>query len=164
MDDPPFFPPQRYDDAAAALAQVVAIYEAGVAGLRDAVRRFVAGQDPSHRVRAFYPFVRVRTETVARADSRLSYGVVAGPGTYETTLTHPALFGRYYLEQFRLLLANHQVPIEVGTGKTPIPVHFAMAGQEHIEGSIDAARRRRMRDLFDLPDLGAMHAGLANRT
>ncbi|MBX3592586.1 MAG: AMP nucleosidase, partial [Burkholderiaceae bacterium] len=120
MDNPPFFPPQRYDDPAAALAQVVAIYEAGVAWLREAVQRFVAGQDPSHRVHAFYPFVRVRTETVARADSRLSYGFVAGPGTYETTLTRPDLFGRYYLEQFRLLLANHQVPIEVGTGKTPI--------------------------------------------
>ncbi len=63
-----------------------------------------------------------------------------------------------------MLLANHQVPIEVGTGKTPIPVHFAMAGQEHIEGSIDAARRRLMRDLFDLPDLGAMDDGIANGT
>ena len=164
MDNPPFFPPQRYDDPAAALAQVVAIYEAGVAWLREAVQQFVAGQDPSHRVHAFYPFVRIRTETVARADSRLSYGFVAGPGTYETTLTRPDLFGRYYLEQFRLLLANHQVPIEVGTGKTPIPVHFAMAGQEHIEGSIDAARRRLMRDLFDLPDLGAMDDGIANGT
>ncbi|HLU38010.1 MAG TPA: AMP nucleosidase, partial [Planctomycetota bacterium] len=164
VDNPPFFPPQRYDDPAAALAQVVAIHEAGVAWLREAVQRFVAGQDPSHRVHAFYPFVRIRTETVARADSRLSYGFVAGPGTYETTLTRPDLFGRYYLEQFRLLVANHQVPIEVGTGKTPIPVHFAMAGQGHIEGSIDAARRGLMRDLFDLPDLGAMDDGIANGT
>jgi AMP nucleosidase len=52
------------------------------------------------RVRAFYPFVRVATSTVARADSRLSYGFVAGPGTYETTLTRPDLFASYYAEQF----------------------------------------------------------------
>ncbi len=164
LDNPPFFPPQRFDDPAAALRQVVAIYEAGVAWLREAVQRFVAGQEPSQRVHAYYPFVRVRTETVARADSRLSYGFVAGPGTYETTLTRPDLFGRYYHEQFRLLLANHGVPIEVGTSKTPIPAHFAMASDEHIEGSLDAARRRLMRDLFDLPDLGAMDDGIANGT
>ncbi len=164
MGNPPFFPPQPYDDPAAALAQVVAIFEAGVAWLRKAVQRFVAGQDPSRRVHAFYPFVRVRTETVARADSRLSYGFVAGPGTYETTLTRPDLFGRYYLGQFRLLLANHGVPIEIGTSRTPIPAHFAMASDEHIEGSLDAPRRRLMRDLFDLPDLGAMDDGIANGT
>jgi AMP nucleosidase len=60
-------------------------------------------------VRACYPFVRVHTATVARADSRLAYGFVAGPGTYETTLTRPDLFGNYYREQFELLLKNHGV-------------------------------------------------------
>ena len=164
MVDPPFFPPQRFDDPAAALAQVGAIYERGVAHLREALRRFVAGEDPPQRVRAFYPFVRIRTETVARADSRLAYGFVAGPGTFETTLTRPDLFGRYYREQFRLLLANHRVPIEVGTGKTPIPLHFSLADEEHAEGSLDAARRSRLRDLFDLPDLSAMDDGIANGT
>ena len=37
VDNPPFFPPQRYEDPAAALAQVVAIYDAGVAWLREAL-------------------------------------------------------------------------------------------------------------------------------
>ena len=55
---------------------------------------FVTGEAPAGRVRACYPFVRVHTDTVARADSRLSYGFVAGPGTYETTLTRPDLFAR----------------------------------------------------------------------
>ena len=44
---------------------------------------------------------------VVRAYSRLSYGFVAGPGTFQTTLTRPDLFSNYYLEQFRLLLKNH---------------------------------------------------------
>ena len=55
---------------------------------------FVNGAAPAGRVRACYPFVRVHTDTVARADSRLSYGFVAGPGTYETTLTRPDLFAQ----------------------------------------------------------------------
>jgi AMP nucleosidase len=170
---PPYIAPTRFDDPSATLAQVRRIYEGSVAHLRDALQRFVsgetpqadtAGSDPLTRVRACYPFVRVHTDTVARADSRLSYGFVAGPGTYETTLTRPDLFGDYYLEQFRLLLKNHHVSLEVGTSAHPIPVHFSLADNDHLEGSLDAGRRLLMRDLFDLPDLAAMDDGIANGT
>jgi AMP nucleosidase len=101
---------------------------------------------------------------VARADSRLSYGFVSGPGTYETTLTRPDLFANYYLEQFRLLLKNHNVSLEVGTSAQPIPVHFSFAVNDHIEGNLSAERRLMLRDRFDLPDLGAMDDGIANGT
>ncbi|MBI5718961.1 MAG: AMP nucleosidase [Burkholderiales bacterium] len=164
---PLFIGPARFDDAAGALAQVQAIYKSSVEHLRNALQRFVAGEDVGH-VRACYPFVRVRTDTVARADSRLSYGFVSGPGTYETTLTRPDLFGSYYAEQFRLLLKNHaqsgQVQLEVGTSASPIPVHFSLAENDHLEGSLPPERRLLMRDLFDLPDLASMDDGIANGT
>src|SRR3984885_8200954 len=121
---PHYVAPARFDDPAAALAQVRAIYDGSIAHLRSSLHDFVAGDDLAKRVRACYPFVRVQTDTVARADSRLSYGFVAGPGTYETTLTRPDLFSSYYLEQFKLLLKNHQVSLEIGTSAQPIPVHF----------------------------------------
>ncbi|MDE2048103.1 MAG: AMP nucleosidase [Betaproteobacteria bacterium] len=161
---PPFIAPARYDDPDAALAQVQRIHEASVSYLRDALQRFVAGEDFSQRVRACYPFVRVHTHTVARADSRLSFGFVHGPGAYETTLTRPDLFARYYREQFRLLLRNHHVSLEVGTSAQPLPLHFAFAEHDHVEGSLSAERRLRMRDLFDLPDLTVMDDGIANGT
>ncbi len=162
--EPPFIAPAQFDDPAAALARVREIYDAGLAHLRTALQRFLAGEDPGCRVRACYPVARVRTDTVARADSRLSYGFVAGPGTYETTLTRPDLFGEYYLEQFRLLLRNHGVALEIATGNQPIPVHFSVAEHEHIEGHLGAERRRRLRDFFDAPDLAAMDDGIANGT
>ena len=161
---PPYIAPARFDDAGAALAQAQAIYDASVAHLRAALQSFINGTLPSGHVRACYPFVRVHTDTVARADSRLSYGFVSGPGTYETTLTRPDLFGRYYLEQFRLLLRNHQVALEIGTSSQPIPVHFSFAENDHIEGNLSTERRLLMRDVFDLPDLGAMDDGIANGT
>ncbi len=164
MDSPPFHAPARFDQPEAALARVREIYDASVGHLREAVQRVVSGAPLDGRVRATYPFVRVHTDTVARADSRLSYGFVAGPGTYETTLTRPDLFGRYYLEQFRLLLANHGVALEVGTSTQPIPVHFSFGGNDHVEGTLDAARRLVLRDRFDLPDLNAMDDGIANGT
>jgi len=162
--EPAFVAPTRFDDPEQALARVRAIYDAGIAHLREALHRFVAGEDVGSKVRACYPFVRVHTDTVARADSRLSYGFVAGPGTYETSLTRPELFGNYYLEQFRLLLKNHHVSLEIGSGTQPIPVHFSFAEGDHVEGSLSPERRQLMRDVFDLPDLGAMDDGIANGT
>jgi AMP nucleosidase len=163
-NQPAFLAPARFDDPTAALQRVTEIYNNSVNHLRGALQAFVGGDDAAQHVRACYPFVRVHTDTVARADSRLSYGFVAGPGTYETTLTRPDLFGHYYEEQFKLLLRNHQVSLEVGTSHQPIPVHFSLAEHDHVEGSMDAARRLLMRDRFDLPDLTAMDDGIANGT
>ncbi len=161
---PHFIAPARFDDAAAALAQVQAIYQGGIRHLRDSLQRFVAGEAMTQRVRAYYPFVRVHTDTVARADSRLSYGFVSGPGTYETTLTRPDLFASYFQDQFALLLRNHRVTLEVGTSAQAIPVHFSFAEHDHVEGNMSVERRLLMRDLFDLPDLAAMDDGIANGT
>ncbi|HNT39740.1 MAG TPA: AMP nucleosidase [Rubrivivax sp.] len=161
---PLFIAPARFTDPEAALAQVQRIYDASVTHLRAALLRFVAGEDVGAHVRACYPFVRVHTSTVARADSRLAYGFVARPGTYETTLTRPDLLGRYYREQFELLLKNHGVALEIGTSTQPIPVHFSLAGQDHLEGSLGPERRLQLRDVFDLPDLAAMDDGIANGT
>ena len=165
---PPFIAPARFTDPAAALAWARQIYDTNIAHLREAMQRFVAGDALPGHVRACYPFVRIQTDTVARLGSsesaRLSYGFVAGPGRFETTLTRPDLYASYYLEQFTLLLANHQVELEVGTSSQPIPVHFSFAENDHIEGNLSPERRQLMRDVFDLPDLAAMDDGIANGT
>ena len=161
---PPFIATQSFSDPQAALAQVKAIYDASLSHLRGAMQRFVAGEELPGHVRACYPFVRIHTETVVRADSALAYGFVEGPGTYETTITRPDLFTRYLTEQFRLLGRSHGVEIEVGVSTLPIPVHFSFIENDHIEGNLTAERRMRMRDVFDLPDLAAMDDGIANGT
>ena len=187
---PGFIAPTKYNNATAALAQVRLIYSQQIAHLRSAMQRYVAGETlpgladsvtntPSHagsvtnmssRIRACYPFVRIQTETVSRAvqeaidSAQLSYGFVAGPGRFETTLTRPDLYADYYLAQFKLLLQNHGVALEVGTSTQPIPVHFSFAEHDHIEGNLSTERRMLMRDVFDLPDLAAMDDGIANGT
>ncbi|WP_312450614.1 AMP nucleosidase [Comamonas sp.] len=161
---PAFTAPTSHRTAQSALAQVQAIYAEQIGFLRQAMQRFVAGETPSAPYRACYPFVRLHTRTVARADSKLAYGFVEGPGHYETTLTRPDLFANYYAEQFRLLIENHNVELEVGTSSQPIPIHFSFADNDHIEGQLSAERRMLMRDVFDLPDLHAMDDGIANGT
>ena len=165
---PSFIAPERFTDARAALAQVMRIYDGSIAHLRQAMQRFVSGDDSMGHVRACYPLMRIHTDTVSRNfipdSARLSYGFVAGPGRFETTLTRPDLYSDYYLEQFNLLLQNHGVELEVGTSAQPIPVHFSFAENDHVEGNLSAQRRTLMRDVFDLPDLAAMDDGIANGT
>jgi AMP nucleosidase len=165
---PAFIAPQSFTDADQALAQVVKIYDGSIAHLRSAMQRFVAGEDINDHVRACYPMVRIHTATVSRATTadiaRLSFGFVAGPGRFETTLTRPDLFHDYYLTQFRLLLENHGVELEVCTSSQPIPVHFSFSEHDHVEGKMPVERRALMRDVFDLPDLAAMDDGIANGT
>jgi AMP nucleosidase len=163
---PDFTAPVFYRDPVAALAQVQAIYQRSVEHLRLAMREFVAGGDfRQTRVRACYPFVRLHTQSTSKlAPAHLSYGFVAGPGRFETTLTRPDLYGPYLLKQFELLLANHGGELEVGTSTQPIPIHFSFAEHEHVEGQLSAERRGLMRDVFDLPDLTVMDDGIANGT
>ena len=165
---PPFQPPAPFTDAEAALAQVRRIYDAGCAHLRNALAAYIAGpaepQGPLTRVRAFYPFVRLHVPHGRHPDTRLAYGFVSHAGHYETTLTRPDLFADYDLEQFRQLLANHGATLEVGTSSKPIPLPFALAEDEHFEGSLSAAQRQCLPDVFDLPDLTAMDDRIANGT
>ena len=165
---PPFQPPAPFTDADAALAQVRRIYDAGCAHLRNALAAYIAGpaepQGPLTRVRAFYPFVRLHVPHGRHPDTRLAYGFVSHAGHYETTLTRPDLFADYDLEQFRQLLANHGATLEVGTSSKPIPLPFALAEDEHFEGSLSAAQRQCLPDVFDLPDLTAMDDRIANGT
>ena len=166
---PPFIAPSEHHDADSALAQIQHIYQHSVNHLRQAMREFVAGADMTDtRVRAFYPFVRVQVSSASRKsaglDSRLSYGFVAEPGRFETTLTRPDLFAFYIRQQLALLLQNHGVSLQVGTSNQPIPIHFSWAEDEHMEGSLSPERQALMREVFDLPDLAAMDDGIANGT
>jgi AMP nucleosidase len=167
QSQPTFIAPAQYTDAAQALAQVQRLYDNSLTHLRESLQAFISGTLQADKVRACYPFVRLRTHSTARAptaDKRRSYGFVQGPGVYETTITRPDLFGRYLLDQFALLLRNHGGSLEVGTSAQPIPVHFSFAEHDHVEGSMPPERRALMRDVFDLPDLSAMNDDIANGT
>ena len=61
------------------------------------------------------------------SNSRLSYGFVAGPGVYETTVTRPDLFRAYLTEQIKLLIENHGVPVEIGEVERADPSPFRLS-------------------------------------
>jgi AMP nucleosidase len=159
---------EAFTDATEAVARLADIYERNTRFLRNRFEAYANGEALTMRVRATYPFVRVTTSTHARLDSRLSYGFVAGPGVYETSVTRPNLFRGYLTEQIRLLIENHGVPVEVGESNEPIPVHFAYHRDINIEAELPSGGKsvvdRPLRDVFDTPDLAAMDDAVANGT
>lgn len=166
--EPPFIAPAAFADASAALQRIQHIYHASCQHLRDALLAYVqaparSGQ-PLARVRACYPFVRLHVAHGHHPDTRLAYGFVTRGGPYEATLTRPDLFARYYREQLQLLIDNHGVMLEVGTSHEPIALPFALGENEHFDGALSAAQRQRLAEVFDLPDLMAMHDSIANGT
>ncbi|WP_459614138.1 AMP nucleosidase [Bordetella sp. 2513F-2] len=164
VDRPEPVPFQPFRDAAAAVDRLVEIYLRNTAFLRQAFQDVVAGRTPGGRPRACYPAVRIAVATHDLIDSRLSYGHVAEPGLYQTTITQPLLFREYLCEQIRLLVHNHDRPVEVGESDTPIPLHFAFPEGSYVEGEHIENVKRPLRDLFDVPDLALTDDAIVNGT
>lgn len=162
---------QSFADAASAVARIEALYDEATGFIRNEFEAHLRGTNPGGHVRACYPFVRVATGTHSRHDSRLSYGFVAGPGVYQTSITRPDLFRDYLTEQIGLIIENHGVAVEVGVSDEPIPIHFAYAHDINIEtlglranAGANGNGGPPLRDLFDVPDLAAMDDAIVNGT
>jgi len=161
---PPRADAQDFTEASAAVAQLIALYDAAVTFLCD---RFVAAMrsgQPDARYRAFYPELRITTTSFAKVDSRLSFGHLADPGTYAATITRPRLFQHYLKQQIALLMENHQVSVCVRPSDTPMPVHFAVANDPTISVPQQGAADFTLRDYFDVPDLSTTNDDIVNGT
>ena len=155
---------QSFTDAREAVDALKALYDRNTSFLRDSFDKLGAGVDQQRRYRAFYPEVGVSTSSYTQIDTRLSYGHMAAPGHYSTTITRPDLFDSYLTEQLRLLMRNHGVPVTVGESETPIPLHFAFLEGTHVDAGGADRIQRPLRDLFDVPDLNATDDHIANGT
>jgi AMP nucleosidase len=156
--------PQAFDDAAEAVAQLEWLYEQATTFLAQHFTQSVTGSKPAHRIRAFYPEIRLTVTSHAEVDSRLSFGHVSGPGTYATTITRPDLFRAYLIQQIALLMENHAVTVQIGPSQTPIPVHFAVAGNPSVSVPHEGVLEFSLRDVFDVPDLSTTNDDIVNGT
>ncbi|MDZ7710020.1 MAG: AMP nucleosidase [Roseovarius sp.] len=162
---PPDLPgPEDFTGAGAAVDRLCLLYDRSTRFLCDGFVRALGGDIPPRRIRAFYPEIRLTTATHAAVDSRLSFGHVSYPGTYATTITRPDLFRAYLEQQIGLLMDNHGVPVTIGLSQTPMPVHFAVAGDEGLTVPQEGAAAFTLRDVFDVPDLASTNDDIVNGT
>ena len=161
---PAMVAPERFLDADAAVSRLEALYAQATRFLFEKFTGTLKNGRPAAPVRAFYPEVRITTTSHAKADSRLSFGHVAVPGTYTATITRPDLFRNYLAQQLRLLIENHGVPVIVGPSDTPIPVHFAVASNPSVAVPQEGVLDFPLRDVFDVPDLATTNDDIVNGT
>ena len=154
--------PEQFTDARAAVTRLQALYGTAVDFLRDRFTETLKGGRPASRFRAFYPEIRITTTSFDLVDSRLSFGYVGAPGTYSTTITRPDLFENYLIQQVRLLIENHRVPVTIGPSDTPMPVHFAVANDAGLTVPQEGVMDFSLRDFFDVPDLTTTHDDIVN--
>ncbi|SIO18602.1 AMP nucleosidase [Vannielia litorea] len=153
---------ELFDDPGKAVERLEELYRSSTRFLSKHFSEAVTGEAPTVRYRAFYPEIRLTTTSHAKTDSRLSFGHVAGPGTYSTTVTRPDLFRAYLKQQLGLLIRNHGQPVLIGPSATPIPVHFAVANDAHVTVPQDGALTYPLRDVFDVPDLSTTNDAIVD--
>ncbi|WP_306132829.1 AMP nucleosidase [Roseivivax marinus] len=156
--------PELFDNADAAVDRLAELYDGALDFLVGGFDRAMQSGHPGTRYRAYYPEVRITTTSFSKIDSRLSFGHVAAPGTYATTITRPDLFRHYLRQQLQLLIEHHAVPVQVGPSETPIPIHFAVAARSDVAVPHEGAAQFPLRDIFDVPDLTSTNDDIVNGT
>ena len=153
---------EAFTEAGPAVARLTELYQTASRFLCENFSEAMLNGKPDTRIRAFYPELRITTQTFAAADTRLSFGHVVEPGRYSTTITRPDLFENYLTQQIDLLIRNHGQPVEIGPSQTPMPVHFAVANDPTMTVPQEGAAEFTLRDVFDVPSLSSMNDDIVN--
>ena len=160
VDSPDLFEPfraagviglQAYTDADAAVARIAAIYDKGVAILREAFARFTAGEPPERLgpIDAFYPFLGIRLDRAIAQPGRPA--LVRRPARSRRLRHHAdpsgAVRATTTAASSALLLQHHRVPVVVGISDRRIPLPFVIE-----ESTADLSHGPDRRAAVDLPD------------
>ena len=118
-----------------------------VTALQTAIRRFVeTGQGPSadERAKFRYPELRVTFTPDGPAPKiARSYAQLSVSGDYVATITQPAHFRSYLLEQLTLLVADYGVEISVRPSESEIPYAYVLDPEQpefHAKPASELAR------------------------
>jgi AMP nucleosidase len=148
----------RAVSAEQAVEGLAALHAAATGALRLALDRFVAKRSPpspDERSRFRYPELRLIWNPHGPLPfTWRAWAKFQLPGTYATTVTQPAFFRRYLLEQLRPLVDEYGATIEIGVGDQEIPYPYVFEkGDELVHGDVSAAELARY---FPAPILSAV--------
>ncbi|ONG57348.1 AMP nucleosidase [Pseudoroseomonas deserti] len=141
-----------------AVDRLEALYEAAVAAERAALDRFVDQRippTPEERAAFRYPGLWLRWAPEGPPPQvRRSWAKLQVSGDYATTITNPAAFRPYLLEQLRPLIAEYGATLEVGPSSQEIPYPYVLEGGDELaRGGVSAAELARH---FPVPMLSAV--------
>jgi AMP nucleosidase len=127
-----------------AVERLIHLHDSAVEAQRHALERFfTTGTSPTplERSRFRYPELRVdyRAGALPPVKQR-AYAKFQGPGVYATTVTQPAFFKNYLLEQLNYLVRDYGATLQVGVSDQEIPYPYIFErGDELGRGAHSAA-------------------------
>jgi len=152
-------------DIPAIVDRLQALYAGSVRDLRAALQAYLeTGARPSEEARAkglfTYPQLRVTYEPEPgaplerRPSSPRAFGRLTRPGTYATTVTRPAFFRAYLIEQLDHLVRDYGARISVGPSEQEIPYPYVLDPSQDL--GLDAPASRELARWFPTTDLAAI--------
>ena len=137
------------------------LYTASVTRLKEALTAYLAdGTVPSLEDRAHgcfaYPEIRLifRGEG-GRPTPMRSFGRLVSPGDYRISVTKPALFADYLIEQLTLLIEDYDVTVEAVAGRQEIPFPYVLdPGHALSLDTVSAAELARFFPATELAHIG----------
>jgi AMP nucleosidase len=147
-----------------AVDRLAVLHQQATSALSQALRHYLKERikpDAAQRAQFRYPELRLIYPGQGEvATSVRAYAKVQVPGTYSVTVTHPAAFRKYLLEQLRPLMSDFTVQVEVGTSQQNIPYPYVVEQGDELAGSgVTAAELARV---FPSTDLSAATDGTAD--
>ncbi len=147
-----------------AVDRLEALHSEAVAALRTALVRFVRhGEAPgdAERARFRYPELRLDWHPTGPAPlPRRAWAKFQAPGAYATTVTQPAAFRPYLLQQLEPLVAEYGARIAVWPSAQEIPYPYVLeGGDELFQGEISPGDLARH---FPVPMLSAVGDEIAD--
>lgn len=114
------------------VAELDRLYTASVTRLQDALTLYLTQGTPPDPARRkdgsfAYPEIRVsyRNE-VDRPTPARSFGRLVTPGDYAISVTKPAMFADYLVEQLTLLIEDYDVEVTAVPGRQEIPFPYVL--------------------------------------
>ena len=140
-----------------AVDRLAALHLQATSGLSLALKRYLKERikpDAAQQCLFHYPELRLTYLCQGEVPATVrAYAKVQVPGTYSVTVTHPAAFRKYLLEQLRPLMSDFTVRVEVGISQQNIPYPYVVEQGDELAGSgVTAAELARV---FPSTDLSA---------
>jgi AMP nucleosidase len=141
-----------------AVARLEFSYNHACSSLRDALVRYAkTGAEPTAAERRHFRYPRLdvtwRPSGTIRYTTR-AWAKLQNPGVYSTTITQPAFFRSYLMEQLEPLVAEFGATLSVGVSDLEIPYPYVTeSGDEFVHGAIQVADLAR---IFPTPRLSSV--------
>jgi AMP nucleosidase len=141
-----------------AVDRLEVLHAEAVAALRASLARFVAdgtAPDGPERARFRYPELRLTWQPSGPPPfTRRAWAKLSAPGIYATTITQPAAFRRYLLQQLRPLVEEFGAVLAVRPSGQEIPYPYVLdQGDELFQGQVTPGELARH---FPAPILSAV--------